>query len=133
MTQSPVNVSKRFGNVQKCLSGLTQKGSLATSHTSDRAGAFSEVTGGRASSFHDLSVGEATAPSEREGNGEGGKFPSQISRRKDKPGRLGTQEKVPALSRYRGPMSTLLNVTKGLGDGESFIWKSLVWQRYRLR
>ena len=99
-----------FGNVQKCLHGLIKR-SLTTSRTSDRAGTFSEVTGGRASSFHDLSVGEAPAPSEREGNGGGGKFPSQISRRKDQPGRLGTEEKAPALSRYHGPMSTLLNVT----------------------
>jgi hypothetical protein len=66
------------------------------------------VTGGRALSFHDLSVGEAPAPSECEGNGGGGKFPSQVSRRKDQPGRLGTQEKIPALSRYGGPMQTLL-------------------------
>ncbi len=56
--------------------------------------AFSEVTGGRAPSFHDLSVGEAPATSAREGNGGGGKFPSQISRRKDQPGSLGTQEKA---------------------------------------
>ena len=93
-----------IGNVQKCLHGLTQKGSLATSHTSDRAGAFSEVTGGRAPSFHALSVGEAPAPSACEGNGGGGKFPSQISRRKDQPGRLGTEEMAPALSRCGGPM-----------------------------
>jgi len=117
---------KSLGNVQKCLHGLTQKGSLATSHTSDRAGAFSEVTGGRAPSFHDLSVGEAPAPSACEGNGGGGKFtrlrrrqrrpgfPSQISRRKDQPGRLGTQEKVPDLAGYGGPIQTLLNVTKTL-------------------
>ncbi len=72
------------------------------------------MTGGRASSFHDLSVGEAPAPSECEGNGGGGKFPSQISRRKDQPGRLGTQEKVPDLARYGGPMQTLLNVTNRL-------------------
>jgi hypothetical protein len=71
------------------------------------------VTGGRAPSFPDLSVGEAPAPSRGEENGGGGKFPSQISRRKDQPGRLGTQEKVPALSRCDGPMQTLLNVTKG--------------------
>jgi len=50
--------------------------------------AFSEVTGGRAPSFHDLSVREAPAPSACEGNGGGGKFPSQISRRKDRPGDL---------------------------------------------
>jgi hypothetical protein len=37
-----------------------------------RMKAFSEVTGGRAPSFHDLSVGEAPAPSLGEGNGGGG-------------------------------------------------------------
>ena len=37
------------------------------------------MTGGRAPSFHDLSVGEAPAPSEGEENGGGGKFPSQRS------------------------------------------------------
>ena len=48
---------------------------------------FSEVTGGRALSFHDLSVGEAPAPLPKEGeNGGGGEFPSQISHRKDQPG-----------------------------------------------
>ena len=78
----------------------------------ERAGAFSGVTGGRAPSFHDLSVGEAPAPLPQEAeNGGGGKFPSQISRRKDQPGCLGTQEKVPALSIcmqnqvFRAPLS----------------------------
>src|SRR4030043_69219 len=43
--------------------------------------------GGRALSFHDLSAGEAPAPLPKEGeNGGGGKFPSQISHRKDQPG-----------------------------------------------
>jgi hypothetical protein len=53
------------------------------------------VTGGRASSFHDLCVGEALAhaPKERENSG-GGKFPSQISRRKNQAGSLGTEEKT---------------------------------------
>jgi hypothetical protein len=53
------------------------------------------VTGGRPLSFHDLSVGEALAhaPKERENSG-GGKFPSQISRRKDQAGSLGTEEKI---------------------------------------
>ena len=52
--------------------------------------AFSEVTTGRPLSFHDLSVGEALAPAlkERENSG-GGKFPSQISHRKDQAGRFG--------------------------------------------
>src|SRR5512136_3036578 len=62
--------------------------------------------------FHDLAVGEAPAPSECEGNGGGGKFPSQISRRKDQPVRLGTKEKVPALSGCNGLVRTLLNVCK---------------------
>ena len=53
------------------------------------------MTGGRAPSFHDLSVGEALAPSEAEGNSGGGKFPSQTSHRKEQPGRLGTEEKIP--------------------------------------
>ena len=88
------------------------KGSHITSRMSGRAGAFSGVTGGRALSFHDLSVGEAPAPSACEGNGGGGKFPSQISHRKDQPVRLGTQEKVPALSGCGGPMQPLLNVTE---------------------
>jgi hypothetical protein len=40
-------------------------------------------------------VGEALAhaPKERENSG-GGKFPSQISRRKDQAGSLGTEEKI---------------------------------------
>ncbi len=44
------------------------------------------MTGGRPPSFHGLCVGEALvrAPKERENRG-GGKFPSQISRRKDQP------------------------------------------------
>ena len=33
-------VVKSVGNVQKCLHGLTQKGSPATSHPSDREGPF---------------------------------------------------------------------------------------------
>ena len=53
------------------------------------------MTGGRAPSFHDLCVGEALAraPKERENSG-GGKLPSQISRRKDQTGSLGTEEKT---------------------------------------
>ena len=45
--------------------------------------------------FRNLSVGEALAPApqERENSG-GGKFPSQISRRKDQAGSLGTEEKI---------------------------------------
>ncbi len=89
--------SQSIAFVQKCLHGLTKRSHI-TRRTSDRARTFSGVTVGRALSFHDLAVGEAPAPSEREENGGGGKFPSQISRRKDQPGRLGTQEKVAALS-----------------------------------
>ena len=63
------------------------------------------VTGGKAQSFHDLSVGEAltNALKERENSG-GGKFPSQISRRKDQPGSLGIAEKISPpfwMMRYR--------------------------------
>jgi hypothetical protein len=45
--------------------------------------------------FHDLCVGEALthAPKEWENSG-GGKFPSQISRRKDQAGSLGTEGKT---------------------------------------
>jgi len=89
--------------------------SLRTSLTSERAGTFSGVTGGRAPSFHDLSVGEAPAPLPQEAeNGGGGKFPSQISRRKDQPGRLGTQEKAPVFSGCSGPLQTLFNVSNSL-------------------
>ena len=53
------------------------------------------VTGGRAPSFHDLSVGEAVAPDllDRENSG-GGKCPPQISHRNDQPGSPGTEEKT---------------------------------------
>src|SRR4030043_87345 len=81
--------------VRKCSHALTRE-FLRTSRTQARAGTFSGVTGGRALSFHDLSVGEAPAPLPQEAeNGGGGKFPSQISHRKEQPGRLGTEEKVP--------------------------------------
>ena len=62
---------------------------------------FSEVTGGRAPSFRDLSVGEALtpAPQERENSG-GGKFPSQVSHRKDQPGSLGTKEQLLSRKQY---------------------------------
>ncbi len=98
-----------------------KKASLIPNRTSERDRAFSGVTGGRAPSFHDLSVGEAPAPSAGEGNGGGGKFPSQISRRKDQPGSLGTQEKARSLSVCRGAMQTLLNVTKSLSLRHRFI------------
>ena len=51
------------------------------------------VTGGRAPSFHDLSVGEAAAPPQVENVG-GGRTPPQVSHRKDQPGRLGIEEKI---------------------------------------
>jgi hypothetical protein len=60
-------ISQRLGNVQKCLHGLTQKGSLATSHTSDRDGTFSEVTGGRAPSFLRLICGGSPGPERMRG------------------------------------------------------------------
>ena len=62
-----------------------------------------EVTGGprrarpsrRAPSFHYLSVGEALAPDPRDReNSGGGKFPSQISHRKDQHGSPGIEEKI---------------------------------------
>jgi hypothetical protein len=58
------------------------------------------VTGGRAPSFHALSVGEALAPDpeDRENSG-GGKFPSQISHRKDQHGSPGIEEKISQSSR----------------------------------
>jgi len=97
-------LSKQMASFRSVCMGLPNESS-ATSSTSERTGTFSEVTGGRAPSFHDLAVGEAPAPSEREGNGGGGKFPSQISRGKDPAlgrERLGTQEKVPVLSGVYG-------------------------------
>jgi hypothetical protein len=48
------------------------------------------------------------------GTAGGGRTPPSINRRKDQPGRLGTKEKVPALSRSVCPMQTFLNVTKVL-------------------
>ena len=60
------------------------------------------VTGGRAPSFHDLSVGEALAPDlkDRENSG-GGKFPSQISHRKDQHGSPGIEGKISQPSRKK--------------------------------
>jgi hypothetical protein len=66
---------------------LVFNSTLAAQELLRAAGVFSEVTGERALSFHDLSVGEAPASLPEEGkNGGGGKFPSQISHRKDQPG-----------------------------------------------
>ena len=93
-----------IGIVQKCLHGLVKTPS--TQIPKEGRGAFSGVTGGRAPSFHDLSVGEALAPSEGEGNSGGGKFPSQISHRKEQPGRLGTEGKVPRPSHECFPVNT---------------------------
>jgi hypothetical protein len=109
-------MTEYLGNVQKCLHGLTKAHLLQRAVRQEGLGAFSGVTGGRAPSFHDLSVGEAPAPSGSEGNGGGGKFPSQISGRKDQPGRLGTQEKAPALPECGQPMQTLLNISNILDD-----------------
>ena len=62
----PVLKANFIGNVQKSLHGL-RKSSLTHSRTSDRAGTFSEVTGGRALSFHGLSMGETPGPERRRG------------------------------------------------------------------
>jgi len=61
---------------------------------------FLKVPGGRALSFHYLSVGETAAPPLCKSGGEcgGGKTPPQISGRKDQPGSLGTEEKVSSLT-----------------------------------
>ena len=66
------------------------------------------VTDGRAPSFPDLSVGEALAPDpkDRENSG-GGKFPSQISHRKDQPGSPGTEEKISQASHSDPTVSRL--------------------------
>ena len=53
---------------------------------------FSEVTGVRALSFRNLSVGETAGP-DLSGQCGGGKTPPQISRRKDQAGRLGAEER----------------------------------------
>jgi hypothetical protein len=81
-------------------------------------GTFSGMTGGRASSFQDLSAGEAATPPKVESVG-GGKTPPRISLRKDPTGRLGTKEKVPMPAPIVGHvnMPTLINVSKAL-DGE---------------
>ena len=58
-----------------------------------------KVPGGRAPSFHDLSVGETAAPPICKSGGDcgGGRTPPQISSRKDQPESLGTEEKVSSL------------------------------------
>ena len=64
-------------------------------HLFDRYhGNLSVVTGGRAPSFRDLSVGETAAP-DLSGECGGGKTPPQINRRKDQLGSLGTIERFP--------------------------------------
>jgi hypothetical protein len=66
---------KLVGNVKKCLHGLTNT-SHATSRTWDRVGTVSGVTGGRALSFHGLSMGETPGPERMRGEQrEGAKFP----------------------------------------------------------
>jgi hypothetical protein len=67
----------------------------------ERSGAFSAVTGGRALSFHQLSMGETAAL--LAGNAEGAKLPCREVVRKDQPGSLGTEEKAPALCGYWPP------------------------------
>jgi hypothetical protein len=67
----------------------------------ERSGAFSAVTGGRALSFHHLSMGETAAP--LAGNAEGAKLPCREVVRKDQPGSLGTEEKASVLSGYWPP------------------------------
>ena len=62
----------------------------------ERSGAFPVVTGGRAMSFHHLSMGETAAPIA--GNAEGAKLPRREVVRKDRPGSLGTEEKASLLS-----------------------------------
>jgi hypothetical protein len=68
-------VSESIGIVQKCLQGLTKLSQTAC-RTSDRAGAFSGVTGGRALSFHGLSMGETPGPERMRGEQrEGAELP----------------------------------------------------------
>jgi len=69
----------------------------------ERGGAFSAVTGGRALSFHHLSVGEAAAPSLSRGMRRGQNSPVDKWSEKTSPGALGRSEKVPALSKYDHP------------------------------
>jgi hypothetical protein len=57
------------------------------------------VTGGRAPSFHDLSMGEAAAPSLSRGMRRGQNSPVDKSSEKTSPGAFGTKEK-PACPRY---------------------------------
>jgi hypothetical protein len=85
---------------------------LSAISSSAGKGAFSEVTGGRTSSFQDLSVGEAAAPL-MGGNVGGDKTPPRISPREDPTGRLGTKEKVPmpASIAVNLAVPTLLNVS----------------------
>ena len=80
-------------------------------------------------------MGEALAPSACEGNGGGGRFPSQINRRKDPAlgrERLGTEEKVPALARCGGPMQPLLNVTNASYSQQSLTFSFTPEQRDKL-
>ena len=75
----------------------------------ERTGAFSAVTGGRALSFHRFSMGEAAAP--LAGNAEGAKLPRREAVRKDKPGSLGTEEKVSVLTGYWPPSAKTFRVS----------------------
>ena len=69
------------------------------------------VTGGKAPSFHGVSEGETAAPPQVENVGRGG-TPPRISRRKDQPVRLGTEEKSPQVS-HRTPQQS--DLTQKLG------------------
>jgi hypothetical protein len=84
----------------------------------ERAGAFSAVTGGRALSFHHLSMGEAAALSLSKGMRRGQNSPVDKWSKKTSPGALGTKEKVPAFSRYgalfKHPLRFLIILKEGI-------------------
>ena len=70
----------------------------------ERSGAFSVVTGGRALSFHHVSMGETAALSLTKGM----RSPARRAGRRDvvrkgQPGSLGTEEKASVLSGYLPP------------------------------
>jgi hypothetical protein len=95
---------KKFGIVQKCLTGLgLMKRFLKGWLMGERAGAFSAVTGGRALSFHHLSMGEAAASSLSRGMRRGQNSPVDKWSEKTSQGALGTKEKVPDLSPHDSP------------------------------